>query len=326
MTAKQMTNDSHINYLWAGKRPFNDYSSYFKRRFKERVQKISIDAGFSCPNRDGTKGLGGCTYCNNDTFNPFYCEPSKSVTEQLNEGIAFFEPKYKTQKYIAYFQAYSNTYGSLDLLKKLYEEALAHPKVIGLVIGTRPDCVDDEILDYLAELSKKYFVVIEYGIESTLDRTLELINRCHTHQESVDAILKTVKRNIETGIHMIIGLPGESNEEIIAHAAKISKLPIKSLKLHQLQIVKSTVLAKQYAKDPKSIRLFQAEEYIDLIIEFLEHLNPNIIIERFISESPLDLLIAPHWKGLKNFEIVDKIDKKMKATGTYQGKYYSVNG
>lgn len=313
-------------YPWKTNRPFNDYSSYFKKKFNERVQKISIDAGFTCPNRDGVKGRGGCTYCNNDTFNPFYCEPSKSVTQQLNEGVAFFEPKYKTQKYIAYFQAFSNTYGSLDLLKKLYEEALAHPKVIGLVIGTRPDCVNDEVLDYLAELSKKYFVVVEYGIESTLDRTLELINRCHTYQESIDAIFKTVAKNIETGVHMIIGLPGESNEEIIAHAAELSKLPITSLKLHQLQIVKGTALAKQYAENPKNIRLFQPDEYIDLIIRFLEHLSPNIIIERFISESPLELLIAPSWNGLKNFEIVDKIEKRMKEKSSFQGKYYTVNG
>jgi len=307
---------------WNSNRPFNYYSTYFKKKFKERVQKISIDAGFSCPNRDGTKGRGGCTYCNNDTFNPFYCEPSKSVSQQLDEGVAFFEPKYKTQKYIAYFQAYSNTYGSLDLLKKLYKEALSHPKVIGLVIGTRPDCVDEKILDYLAELSKKYFVVVEYGLESTLNRTLELINRCHTHQESIDAILKTHERKIETGVHIIIGLPGESNEEIIAHAVKLSKLPITSLKLHQLQIVKGTVLSKQYNKNPKSFKLFNADEYIDLIIEFLENLNPDIIIERFISESPLDLLIAPKWNGLKNFEIVDKIEKRMKENDTYQGKYY----
>ena len=322
-----MTNNKNqISYPWDTNRPFNDYSSYFKKKFKERVQKISIDAGFTCPNRDGTKGRGGCTYCNNDTFNPFYCEPSKSVTQQLNEGISFFEPKYKTQKYIAYFQAYSNTYGSLELLKKLYEEALTHPKVIGLVIGTRPDCVDDQILNYLSVISKKYFVVIEYGIESTLDKTLRLINRCHTHQDSVNAILNTVERNIETGVHMIIGLPGESNEDIIAHATELSKLPIKSLKLHQLQIVKGTELAKQYTKDPQSIRLFQPDEFIDLIIKFLEHLSPKIIIERFISESPLELLIAPKWNGLKNFEIVAKIEKRMKEKNTFQGKYYNVNG
>lgn len=311
-----------MKHPWGTNRPYNDYSSYFKKKFDERVQKISIDAGFSCPNRDGTKGRGGCTYCNNDTFNPFYCEPSKSVTQQLNEGVAFFEPKYKTQKYIAYFQAYSNTYGSLNLLKKLYEEALSHPKVIGLMVGTRPDCVDDTILDYLSELSEKYFVVVEYGLESTLDRTLELINRCHTHKESVDAIKKTVARKIETGVHMILGLPGESDDEIIAHAKVLSKLPITSLKLHQLQIVKGTVLAKQYAADKKSIRLFQADEYIDLVIRFLEELNPRIIVERFISESPKDLLIAPKWNGLKNFEIVAKIEKKMNELGTFQGKCY----
>ncbi len=309
-------------YSWGTNRPFNDYSSWFKKRFKQRVQKISIDAGFTCPNRDGTKAWGGCTYCNNDTFNPFYCEPSKSITQQLNEGIAFFEPKYKTQKYLAYFQAYSNTYGSLKLLKKLYEEALSHPKVIGLIIGTRPDCVDDEILNYLAELSQKYFVVVEYGIESTLNRTLELINRQHTHQESVDSITKTAQRGILTGVHMIIGLPGETDEEIINHAKVLSELPITSLKLHQLQIVKGTVLAKQYKKNPESLRLFHPEEYIDLVIRFLENLNPEIIVERFISESPLDLLIAPKWNGLKNFEIVAKIEKRMKELNSFQGKSY----
>ncbi len=309
-------------YPWGTKRPFNDYSSWFKKRFEQRVQKISIDAGFTCPNRDGTKAWGGCTYCNNDTFNPFYCEPSKSITEQLNEGIAFFEPKYKTQKYLAYFQAYSNTYGSLELLKKLYEEALSHPKVIGLIIGTRPDCVNDEILNYLAALSKKYFVVVEYGLESTLDRTLDLINRAHSHQESVDAIIKTAERGIEVGVHMIIGLPEETDEEIIRHAQRLSKLPITSLKLHQLQIVKGTVLAKQYKKNPESLKLFQPGEYIDLVIRFLENLNPEIIVERFISESPLDLLIAPKWNGLKNFEIVAKIEKRMKELNTFQGKSY----
>jgi radical SAM protein (TIGR01212 family) len=309
-------------YPWGTNRPFNDYSSWFKKKFDQRVQKISIDAGFTCPNRDGSKAWGGCTYCNNDTFNPFYCEPSKSVTQQLNEGIAFFEPKYKSQKYLAYFQAYSNTYGNIELLKKLYEEALSHPKVIGLIIGTRPDCVNDEILDYLQELSKKYFVVIEYGIESTLDRTLELVNRQHTHAESLKAIEETAARGIETGVHMIIGLPGETDEEIINHAKVLSKLPITSLKLHQLQIVKGTVLAKQYKKNPQSIRLFQPGEYIDLIVRFLENLNPDIIVERFISESPLDLLIAPKWNGLKNFEIVAKIEKQMKELNTRQGKYY----
>jgi len=309
-------------YKWGHNRPFNDYSTYFKSIFSERVQKISIDAGFSCPNRDGTKAKGGCTYCNNDTFNPFYCEPSKSVTQQLNEGIAFFEPKYKTQQYLAYFQAFSNTHGSLDLLKKLYEEALSHKKVIGLVIGTRPDCVNNEILDYLAKLSQKYFIVVEYGIESTLDRTLNLINRCHTFQDSIDAINKTASRNIETGVHMILGLPNETEEEIINHAKTISKLPIKSLKLHQLQIIKNTVMAKQYKDNPNQFSLFTSESYIELVVKFLENLNPNIIIERFISESPKDLLIAPKWDRIKNFEIVSKIEKRLKELNTWQGRLF----
>ncbi|MBN1252230.1 MAG: TIGR01212 family radical SAM protein [Bacteroidales bacterium] len=311
-------------YKWGHNRPFNDYSTYFKKIFNERIQKISIDAGFSCPNRDGTKGVGGCSYCNNDTFNPFYCTPSKSVTQQLNEGIAFFEPKYKTQKYLAYFQAFSNTYGSLDLLKKLYEEALTHEKVIGLVIGTRPDCVNNEILDYIAELSEKYFIVVEYGIESTLNRTLNLINRCHTFEDSVFAINETVKRNIETGVHMILGLPEETDEEMINHAKIISELPIKSLKLHQLQIIKNTVMAKQFKQNPESFNLFSADSYIELIIKFIENLSPDIILERFISESPADLLIAPKWNGLKNFEIVSRIEKRLLELDTFQGKFFNV--
>ncbi len=309
-------------YPWGHKRPFNDYSSYFKEKFTERVQKVAIDAGFTCPNRDGSKGRGGCTYCNNDTFNPFYCLPSKSVTQQLNEGIAFFEPKYKTQQYLCYFQAYSNTYGSLDVLKKIWTEALSHHKVIGLVIGTRPDCVNEEILDYLAELSKKYYVVLEYGVESTLNRSLEFINRCHTYEESIHAIQMASDRGIETGIHIIMGLPGESRAELIQHAATISELPFKMLKIHHLQIIKGTIMAKQYAENPELFNLFEADDYIDLIVEFVANLNPKIIIERFISESPSDLLIAPKWNGLKNFEIVDRIEKRLIETGNWQGKKY----
>jgi len=314
--------ETQIKYPWGHSRPFNDYSTYFKEKFSERVQKVSIDAGFTCPNRDGIRGRGGCTYCNNDTFNPFYCEPSKSVTTQLNEGIAFFEPKYKTQQYLCYFQAYSNTYGSFEKLKNLWTEALAHPKVIGLVIGTRPDCVDNQILDYLAELSKKYYIVIEFGIESTLNRSLEFVNRCHTFEESVEALQMAAERNLETGIHIILGLPGESKADLIQHAITLSELPFKTMKIHHLQIIKGTKMAKQYAQNPELFSLFSADNYIDLIVEFITHLKPGIILERFISESPKELLIAPLWNGLKNFEIVDRIEKRLIETGNWQGKKY----
>ncbi len=312
-----------IQFPWGHSKRYNDYSTYFKSKFSERVQKISIDAGFTCPNRDGAKGRGGCTYCNNDTFNPYYCTPSKSVSVQLNEGISFFAPKYKTQQYLCYFQAYSNTYEKFEHLKKMWAEALSHPGVIGMVVGTRPDCVNEQILDYLAELSKKYYIVLEFGIESTIDRTLELVNRCHTFQESVDAIKQSAERGIETGAHMILGLPGESREELLQHADRISELPLKSIKLHHLQVIKKTIMAKQYAKNPEMFNLFSVDDYVDLVVDFLKILNPQIIVERFISESPLDLLIAPKWNGLKNFEVVHKIEKRLKETNSWQGMDYN---
>jgi uncharacterized protein len=311
-----------IQFPWGHSKRYNDYSTYFKSKFSERVQKISIDAGFTCPNRDGAKGRGGCTYCNNDTFNPYYCTPSKSVSVQLDEGISFFAPKYKTQQYLCYFQAYSNTYEKFEHLKKMWAEALSHPGVIGMVVGTRPDCVNEQILDYLAELSKKYYIVLEFGIESTIDRTLELVNRCHTFQESVDAIKQSAERGIETGAHMILGLPGESREELLQHADRISELPLKSIKLHHLQIIRKTIMAKQYAKNPEMFNLFSVDDYVDLVVDFLKILNPQIIVERFISESPLDLLIAPKWNGLKNFEVVHKIEKRLKETNSWQGMDY----
>ena len=301
---------------------YNDYSSYSKSIFSERVQKISVDAGFTCPNRDGSKGFGGCTYCNNNTFKPFYTSPRKTVTAQLEEGIAFFGPKYQAQLYLAYFQAYSNTYASLDSLKELYEEALSHPKVIGLVIGTRPDAVTEEVLDYIAELSKKYHVFLEFGVESTSDETLEYINRGHGYAETIWAVDAAVKRGIFVGIHMILGLPGETKEMLMEHAVKISKLPIRTLKLHQLQIIKQTKMAKQFAENPEKFDLFSLDTYIETVIDFIERLKPEIIIERFSSESPKDLIIAPNWGGIKNFEIVHKIEKRLAERDTFQGKFY----
>lgn len=309
--------------IWNGQKPYNDYTSYMKNKFSERVQKISVNAGFTCPNRDGTKGLGGCIYCNNQTFNPFYCDPDKSVTQQLNEGIAFFSKKYKTQKYLAYFQAYTNTYAPLEKLKQLYTEACSHTDVIGLVIATRADAVDDEKLDYIQSLSKKYYVVVEYGVESTSDNTLQLINRGHTFQESVDAIRKTAARGILTGAHLIIGLPQENRLLILNHAKRLSELPLHTLKLHQLQIIRDTKMEEMFRFFKDWFIVYTADEYIDLVIEFIERLSPSIIVERFISESPLHLIISPNWDGLKNHEIVNKIEKRMLARNTWQGRLYN---
>lgn len=307
---------------WMTDKPYNDYSGYMKRAFSQRIQKISINAGFTCPNRDGTKGAGGCTYCNNQTFSPFYCEPEKSITKQLEEGIAFFSEKYKAQKYLAYFQAYTNTYASLEELKKLYNEALSFPKIMGIVIATRPDAVDNEKLEYIAELSAKHYVVIEYGVESTKDHTLWFINRCHTFEESANAIRLTAEKKILTGAHLIIGLPGEDRSTILNHAVLLSQLPLHTIKLHQLQIIKGTKMAEQFEQHPEWFKVYSADEYIELVIDFLEKLNPTIIVERFISESPLDMVISPNWKGLKNFEIISKIEKRMLTRNTWQGRLF----
>lgn len=307
--------------IFTGKRYLN-YATFIKRRFGQRVQKISLDIGFSCPNRDGSKGYGGCTYCNNSTFNPDYCGPEKSIKKQLEDGISFFSKKYKNQKYLAYFQAYTNTYSDLDSLKELYEEALNVSGIIGLVIGTRPDCVSEELIVYLSTLAEKYFISLEFGVESTLNKTLLKVNRCHTFEDTVKAFDLCKNRGVDLGAHLIIGLPGENRQELLEHAKRISNLPIQTLKLHHLQIVKKSIMAVQYKRDPEDFDLFTAEDYISFISEFITYLRPDIVIERFISEAPLDLLIAPKWNGLKNFEIVAKIDKYLVEKNLWQGKNY----
>ncbi len=303
-------------------KPYNDFSDFLAKHFPYKVQKISINAGFTCPNRDGTKGLGGCTYCNNQTFSPEYCYTGKSVAEQLEEGIQFFSNKYPEMKYLAYFQAYTNTYGELSKLLKLYHEALTHPDVVGLIIGTRPDCMPDDLLNELKKISEEYFVLIEYGVESTNNETLSFINRGHTYEDAVDAINRTVSNGLMCGIHLILGLPGESREMILSHASTISKLPLTTIKMHQLQLIRNTKMAHQFEEDPKSFHLFVLDEYIDLCIDFIERLNPDFVVERFVSQSPKNLLIAPDW-GVKNNEFTAKINRRIVERGSYQGKLFS---
>lgn len=310
-----------IQFPWGHARRYNDFPSFIKNKFGRRVQKLSINAGFTCPNRDGSKDYRGCAYCNDTTFRPGYCEPERTVTQQLDEGVRFFSKKNPDMLFLAYFQSFSNTYAELSLLERVYTEALSHQKIVGMVIGTRPDCVDDEVLDLIAEKAKNQFVVIEYGIESTLDKTLERINRHHTYQDVINALNKTNARNIHTGGHLILGLPGESREDFLDHAKRISQLPIETLKLHQLQIVKNTTFAKEYNSHPEEFNLFELEEYIELIVDFLTLLRPSIIVERFVNQSPKNMLIAPKW-GLKNFEMVAKIEKRLETQGTWQGKLY----
>lgn len=300
---------------------YNDFAGFLAGEFPFKVQKISINAGFTCPNRDGTKGFGGCTYCNNQTFNPAYCRDDRSVTMQLEEGKRFFARKYPQMKYLAYFQAYTNTYGELELLKRMYEEALAVEGVVGLVIGTRPDCMPDSLLDYLEEVNRRTFLLVEYGIESADDRTLERINRGHSFACTEDAVRRTAARGIRTGGHVILGLPGESREDLIKQAERLSELPLTTLKMHQLQLIRGTRMAHEYALHPEEFHLFSADEYIDLVIDYVEHLRPDLILERFVSQSPRELLIAPDW-GLKNHEFTDRVKKRMKERDAWQGKAY----
>lgn len=291
---------------------YKDYSHWIREQFPFRVQKISVDAAFSCPNRDGRLSLGGCTFCDNKTFNPSYCDRGKSITRQLEEGKAFFAKKYPEMKYLAYFQAYSNTYAPLEELKRKYEEALAIDDVVGLVIGTRPDCVSDEALDYLQQLNQRTFLIVEYGIESANDNTLRRINRGHTFDCSRQAIIKAHQRGIITCGHIILGLPGEDEEEMLHQASTISQLPLDILKLHQLQIIKGTPLAKEYEAHP--FHVFSAEEYVNLVIRYVSKLRNDLVLERFVSQSPPNMVIAPKW-GLKNHEFTDLLNKRIRELG-----------
>ncbi len=303
------------------KKLYNDLSGYLAEHFPFKVQKISLNAGFTCPNRDGSVGYGGCTYCNNQTFNPAYCRTEKSVTQQLEEGKAFFARKYPTMKYLAYFQAYTNTYAGLEELKRKYEEALSVDDVVGLVIGTRPDCMPEALLDYLTELNQRTFLLVEYGIESTDDATLKRINRGHTFATAAEAIRRTAARGIRTGGHIILGLPGEARESLLEQPDILSALPLTTLKLHQLQLIKGTRMADEYARQPEDFHLYEAEEYMDLVIDYIARLRPDMVLERFLSQSPKDLVLAPDW-GLKNHEFTDRIRNKMKERDVWQGKLY----
>lgn len=300
-------------------RPYYDFSTFLKRYFTGKVQKISIHAGFTCPNRDGTRGVGGCTYCNNQTFNPEYCKPESSVTQQLEDGIRFFAHKYPDMRYLAYFQAYTNTYGELERLKAMYEEALAVNGVVGLVIGTRPDCMPEALLDYLEELSHRTFLMVEYGIESVNDDTLLRINRGHDFTTAADSICRTHERGILTGGHIILGLPGEGRDELLRQATLLASLPLDMLKLHQLQLIKGTRMAREYEEHPEWFHLYDVDEYIELVIDYVERIPQSVVLERFISQSPRSLLIAPDW-GVKNYQFVERLRRRMAERDTWQGR------
>ena len=297
--------------------PYNDFGNWMRSQFPFKVQKLSVNAGFTCPTRDGHTGFGGCTYCNNRSFNPSYCEPQQAVSQQLEAGKKFFARKYPNMKYLAYFQAYTSTYDTIDRLKAMYEEALMVEDVVGLVIGTRPDCMPDALLHYLEELNKHTFLIVEYGVESANNQTLERIKRGHTFECSRETIERTHQCGIRTGAHVIIGLPGEDAEESIRQASIISSLPINILKIHQMQIIRGTLLAKEYTEQP--FHLYTVDEYLNVICEYVKRLRKDLVLERFVSQSPEGLLIAPKW-GLKNYEFTNLLVRKMMDENIKQGE------
>lgn len=303
---------------------YNSFVDYIRHKYGARYQKIVIDAGFTCPNRDGSISRGGCTYCDNRAFHPSYSTPDKSIDFQIDEGIEFHRGRYRNVNgYLAYFQPYSNTYAPLDRLKELYAKALAHPQVVGIVIGTRPDCVDVSKLDYLAELAKEHIVLIEYGIESCDNETLLRINRGHTWEQAVEAVNMTAERGLTVGAHFIFGLPGEDRAKMLAMAPNISSLPLTSVKFHQLQIIKGTKMEQEFAAHPEDFTTFALEEYIDFFIDFLEQTRPDLYIERFAGEVPPRFVNSTPWGLIRNVELLRMLENRLEQRDTYQGRYYS---
>lgn len=310
-----------MTYPWGDGRRFNSYKRFLVQQFGTRAQKLTIDAGFTCPNRDGTVGTGGCSYCLNDAFNPSYCKPEKSVRQQLEEGIGFHQNRYRrAQVYLAYFQAFSNTYAPLEKLKDVYQPALQHPQIKGLIVGTRPDCMDEEKLDFFAELQKKMFVSIEYGVESCHDETLQRINRGHAFACAQEMIAKTAQRHIHCAAHFIYGLPGETPAMWLDDLHIINRLPINGIKFHQLQIIKNTRMQAEYVNNSADFYTFTQDSYVDFIVKITENLNPDFVIERFAGEVPPRFLYINQW-GLERYDVVlQKIEKRMEQLDTWQGK------
>lgn len=303
---------------------YNSYIGYFRKTYGERLQKVVVDAGFTCPNRDGLVGTGGCTYCDNAAFHPGYSTAGIPIHEQIDEGIKFHRVRYrKAEKFLAYFQPYSNTYAPLDRLRTLYEEALSHPLVAGIVIGTRPDCVDEEKLDWLASLARSHVVVIEYGIESVYDRTLRRINRGHTFEDALRAVEMTAARGLTQGAHFIFGLPGESVEDMLAYAPIINSMPLHSVKFHQLQIVRGTAMEREFASRPSDFVSFPLDGYLDFMTDLLERLRPDLYIERFAGEVPPRFVNSTPWGLLRNTELIRLLGQRLEERDTFQGRLYN---
>lgn len=289
---------------------YRDYADYLAERFPCKMQKLTVNAGFTCPNRDGTLGYGGCTYCNNASFSPAI--GGDSVTGQLLRAREFFAHKYPSMRYIAYFQSYTNTHGDMEALLALYREALAVDGVDAIIIGTRPDCVSPALLDALADINRTNRVIIEYGAESSHDATLRLVNRCHTWECTAQAVAMTKERGIDTGLHFILGLPGETTDMMMQTVDAINEVMPDTVKFHQLQLIKGTVMARQAERGEIAVTHFNVDEYIGLCCDIIDRLDPRIAIERFVSQAPSELLISPRW-GLKNYQFTNLLHNALRA-------------
>jgi radical SAM protein (TIGR01212 family) len=297
----------------------NSFGRYVREKFGAAVHKVNIDAGFTCPNRDGTLGVSGCIYCNNDSFRPSSCKPALTVTEQVRNGIAWLKKRYGAEKFLAYFQPYTNTYAPVDELSKLYAEALAEPSVVGLAIGTRPDCIDGEKLDMLAEIARSRFVLVEYGVQSIYSKSLEFIKRGHDYATFLKAVDMTNERGLHSGSHIIVGFPTETREEMLEMATELSGTGIEFLKIHQLQVIKDTPLAAMFSIEP--FHIFDYVEYVDFVADFLERLSPDIVIQRLFATAPDEILIAPRWDRTKH-ELLRDIERRLAERNSFQGRLY----
>ena len=310
-------------YPWGDGRRYNSSSRYFRELFGGAMQKISVDGGFTCPNRDGRISTGGCAFCNNGAFTPSYCSRQKSIREQVEEGKRFYAQRFPDRKrYLVYFQPFSNTYADLETLKRRYEQALEVEGVEGLVIGTRPDAVDERKLDYLAQLAETTHITVEYGIESTEDETLRRVNRGHDFSAAEKAVAMTAERGIPTAGHFILGLPGESREQILAGCQKINALKLTSVKFHQLQIFRDTPMAEEYAQNPEAFSFWSPEEYVDLAVEILLRLRPDLVVERFVSSVPRRFQARTGWNLRSKDQLLLLLEKRLEELEVHQGKFF----
>ena len=298
---------------------FRSYNKWLKDKFGERVYKVIVDGGFTCPNRDGTVAVGGCAYCNNNSFRPPSAIKTDPIRQQVEEGIAYIRKRFDANKFIVYFQPFSNTYAETEFLRDLYVNAIDHPEVVGLAIGTRPDCVDEEKIAMIQEISRQTLVSLEFGVESIYDDTLRRVNRGHDYSAFLRAMAMTRGRGIHIGAHLILGFPWETREQWLAMADEMSRVGIDAIKIHHLHVVRGTALAAEYIRQP--FRVLEYEEYLDLLCDFIERLDPTIVIERLFGEAPFGLLVAPTWRRNKN-DLVRDITKKFEERDVRQGRLF----